>query len=260
MSNSDAVTGASNERGSGGARSSPSRKLLLLVPVASFMALSLVLVFGLTRNARDLPSALIGRPVPEFALPPVRGRTLGLSTQDIKGEVSLVNVFASWCVACRQEHPFFMELKGSGAVALHGLNYKDRPDDAAAWLDGMGDPYTRTGADLSGRVAIEWGVYGVPETFGRIGQFEPLCIGHRVSVGFATAPSEPTEHITCTVRSPLSILHGAPMCISANLRPISCCTITRAGVASMRSPIVLVSSAGPQSRSSTTILAAPVAG
>jgi cytochrome c biogenesis protein CcmG/thiol:disulfide interchange protein DsbE len=127
--------------------------------------LGLVLAFGLTRNARDIPSALIGKPVPEFSLPAVKGRTLGLSSADLKGEVSLVNVFASWCVACRYEHPFFMELKKSGAVPLHGLNYKDRPDDAAAWLDRMGDPCLRTGADLNGRVAIEWGVYGVPETF-----------------------------------------------------------------------------------------------
>jgi len=141
------------------------RTLLVLVPITAFVLLSLVLAFGLTRNARDIPSVLIGKAVPEFALPPVKGRTLGLSSADLKGEVSLVNVFASWCVACRYEHPFFMELKKSGAVPLHGLNYKDRPDDAAAWLDRMGDPYSRTGADLIGRVAIEWGVYGVPETF-----------------------------------------------------------------------------------------------
>jgi cytochrome c biogenesis protein CcmG, thiol:disulfide interchange protein DsbE len=165
MSSSDAVTDAGHGRGSEGARSSPSRRRLLPVPVAAFLVLSLVLVFGLTRNARDLPSALIGKPVPEFALPPVKGRALGLSSADLKGEVSLVNVFASWCVACGHEHPFFMELKRSGAVPLQGLNYKDRSDDAAAWLDRLGDPYTRTGADLSGRVAIEWGVYGVPETF-----------------------------------------------------------------------------------------------
>jgi cytochrome c biogenesis protein CcmG, thiol:disulfide interchange protein DsbE len=141
------------------------RTLLVLVPITAFVLLSLVLAFGLTRNARDIPSVLIGKAVPEFALPPVKGRTIGLSSADLKGEVSLVNVFASWCVACRYEHPFFMELKKSGAVPLHGLNYKDRPDDAAAWLDRIGDPYSRTGADLNGRVAIEWGVYGVPETF-----------------------------------------------------------------------------------------------
>jgi cytochrome c biogenesis protein CcmG/thiol:disulfide interchange protein DsbE len=83
----------------------------------------------------------------------------------LKGEVSLVNVFASWCVACREEHPVLMNLRREGFVPIHGLNYKDRPEDAARWLDTLGDPYTRTGADLDGRVAIDWGVYGVPETF-----------------------------------------------------------------------------------------------
>ena len=120
---------------------------------------------GLTRNPQEIPSALIGKPVPEFSLPPVQGRTLGLSSADLQGEVSLVNVFASWCTACRYEHPLFMQLEEDGVVPIHGLNYKDRPEDAAKWLDDLGDPYTRTGADLDGRVGIEWGVYGVPETF-----------------------------------------------------------------------------------------------
>ena len=116
-------------------------------------------------NPREIPSALIGKPVPEFSLPPVQGRSLGLASSHLKGEVSLVNVFASWCVACRDEHPLLMELAKSDAVPIHGLNYKDRPADAAEWLDVLGDPYRRTGADLDGRVAIDWGVYGVPETF-----------------------------------------------------------------------------------------------
>lgn len=141
------------------------RRLLFLMPVAAFMLLIVALSFGLKRDPSVLPSALIGKPVPEFALPAVKGRTLGLSSADLRGEVSLVNVFASWCVSCRYEHPFFMQLKKSGVVPLHGINYKDRPDDAADWLDRMGDPYTRTGADIDGRVSIEWGVYGVPETF-----------------------------------------------------------------------------------------------
>jgi cytochrome c biogenesis protein CcmG/thiol:disulfide interchange protein DsbE len=81
------------------------------------------------------------------------------------GEVSLVNVFASWCTSCRLEHPVFMRLNQEGVVPIHGINYKDSPEDAAQWLDELGDPYTRTGADLNGRVSIDWGVYGVPETF-----------------------------------------------------------------------------------------------
>jgi len=135
------------------------------LPLMVFAVIAVFLGIGLTMNPRNIPSPLIGKPVPEFTLPPVKGRTLGLATADLRGEVSLVNVFASWCVACREEHPLMMELGKSGTVALHGLNYKDKPDDAQAWLDELGDPYTRTGADINGRVAIDWGVYGVPETF-----------------------------------------------------------------------------------------------
>jgi cytochrome c biogenesis protein CcmG/thiol:disulfide interchange protein DsbE len=137
----------------------------LVAPLALFVVIAAVLGFGLTLNPREVPSPLIGKPVPEFALAPVKGRTLGLSTADLKREVSLVNVFASWCVPCRQEHPVFLQLQREGFVAIHGINYKDRPEDAARWLDTLGDPYARTGADLDGRVAIDWGVYGVPETF-----------------------------------------------------------------------------------------------
>jgi cytochrome c biogenesis protein CcmG/thiol:disulfide interchange protein DsbE len=138
---------------------------MFLLPVSLFVGLAAAFGYGLTRNPRDLPSTLIGKPVPRFALPPVKGRTLGLSSADLVGEVSLVNVFASWCTACRYEHPLFMKLKAQGVVPIHGLNYKDKPDDAAEWLDTLGDPYTRIGADLDGRVAIDWGVTGVPETF-----------------------------------------------------------------------------------------------
>ena len=140
-------------------------RLPYLVPVGVVLLIALALAYGLTRDPRILPSVLIGKAVPEFALPPVEGRTLGLSNTDLVGEVSLVNVFASWCVACRYEHPVFMWLKEEGKVPIHGINYKDRPADAAKWLDDLGDPYTRTGADRDGRVAIDWGVYGVPETF-----------------------------------------------------------------------------------------------
>lgn len=141
------------------------KRLVFLLPVTFFIALAVALAWGLTRNPGELPSVLIGKTVPEFALPPVQGRTLGLSSDDLQGEVSLVNVFASWCTACREEHPLFMRLSASGVVPIHGLNYRDRPEDAAGWLDELGDPYTRTGADRNGRVGIDWGVYGVPETF-----------------------------------------------------------------------------------------------
>ncbi len=141
------------------------RRVLVMLPAGVFAGLAVVLGWGLARNAQIIPSALIGKEVPEFSLPPVQGRSLGLASANLKGEVSLVNVFASWCVACREEHPVFMALRSTNAVPIHGINYKDRPSDAAKWLNTMGDPYTRTGADLNGRVSIDWGVYGVPETF-----------------------------------------------------------------------------------------------
>lgn len=141
------------------------RKLALLLPLPIFVVVVVFLAVGLTLDPRKIPSALIGKPVPAFSLPPVRGRTLGLATADLTGEVSLVNVFASWCVACREEHPILMQIHRDNTIPIHGLNYKDQPADAARWLDEMGDPYTRTGTDVDGRVAIDWGVYGVPETF-----------------------------------------------------------------------------------------------
>ncbi len=136
-----------------------------LLPTVLFVGLLMTFVRGLDRDPRLVPSPLIGKPVPAFSLPPVKGRALGLSSADLQGGVSLVNVFASWCVACRDEHPVLMWLKVQRVVPIYGLDYKDRPDDAAHWLDTMGDPYSRTGADRDGRVAIDWGVYGVPETF-----------------------------------------------------------------------------------------------
>jgi len=136
-----------------------------LGPLAIFVFVAVFLGIGLTRDPREIPSPLIGKPVPEFRLAPVKGRALGLATADLKREVSVVNVFASWCTACRDEHPLWMALARERVLPIHGLNYKDKPDDAARWLDKLGDPYTRTGADLDGRVGIDWGVYGVPETF-----------------------------------------------------------------------------------------------
>ncbi|MBW0368331.1 DsbE family thiol:disulfide interchange protein [Ensifer adhaerens] len=141
------------------------RRLLLAFPAVGFAGLAAVFAWGISRDPSQLPSALIGKAVPIFDLPPVEGRTLGLASKDLYGDVSLVNVFASWCVACRAEHPLFMRLARDKTVPIHGLNYKDRPQDAAQWLNTRGDPYTRTGADRDGRVAIDWGVYGVPETF-----------------------------------------------------------------------------------------------
>ncbi|TAK48813.1 MAG: DsbE family thiol:disulfide interchange protein [Betaproteobacteria bacterium] len=141
------------------------RRWAYLWPIAIFAVIGVFLGIGLTLDPRLVPSPLIGKPVPQFKLPPVQGRTLGLAAEDLRGEVSVVNVFASWCVACRDEHPLWMELGRQRVLPIHGLNYKDRPEDAARWLAELGDPYTRTGADRDGRVGIDWGVYGVPETF-----------------------------------------------------------------------------------------------
>ncbi|MHA1547448.1 MAG: DsbE family thiol:disulfide interchange protein [Alphaproteobacteria bacterium] len=161
MSKTDAAAGPTNERVTPRA---PFR-VSVYAPLILFLGLAVLFAWGLTRNAGDLPSALIGKSVPEFTLAPVEGRQLGLSSRDLNGEVSLLNVFASWCTECRREHPLFMQLQAGGVVPIHGLNYKDRPEDAANWLDELGDPYTRTGADLDGRAGIDFGVYGVPETF-----------------------------------------------------------------------------------------------
>jgi cytochrome c biogenesis protein CcmG/thiol:disulfide interchange protein DsbE len=165
-------------------------RVLFFVPPIAFVGLMIAFTLSLDRDPGRLPSTLLGKPVPEFSLPPVQGRALGLASGDLKGDVSLVNVFASWCVACREEHPLLMRMNAQGTVPIHGLNYKDKPDDAARWLDTMGDPYTRTGADLDGRVAIDWGVYGVPETyvidrqgriaFKQIGPITPEILEHTI--------------------------------------------------------------------------------
>ena len=136
-----------------------------LLPVGLFAALAGTLLWGLLNYDDRLPSTLIGRPVPEFALPPIEGRQDGLSSADLQGQVSLVNVWASWCVPCRVENPLLVELAEAGTVPVYGINYKDEPEGALAFLEELGDPYTRIGADRAGRVSIDWGVYGLPETF-----------------------------------------------------------------------------------------------
>lgn len=142
-----------------------SRRLMLALPAAAFTGLAGAHVRGLTRNPSQLRSTLIEREVPEFILPSARGRRLGLSSGDLEGQMSLVNFFASWCAPCRLEHPLFLDIARQRVVPLHGINYKDVPENAARWLNTLGDPYARTGADLDGRVGIDWGVYGIPETF-----------------------------------------------------------------------------------------------
>jgi cytochrome c biogenesis protein CcmG/thiol:disulfide interchange protein DsbE len=165
MTTHDATTEATPPAKTIAGEEIPRRRLIFAVPLIGFAGIAAAFAWGLTRHPEELPSALIGKPVPTFALPPVQGRKLGFSSADIKGEVALVNVFASWCVPCRAEHPLLLKLAAARVVPIYGLNYKDAPQDAAEWLDSLGDPYTRTGADRDGRVAIDWGVTGVPETF-----------------------------------------------------------------------------------------------
>ena len=135
-----------------------------LVPILAAALLGIFL-WGLLHPSPDLPSALVGKPVPQFALPPITGRAEGFATADLQGQVALVNIFASWCVPCRAEHPLITEISRSGVVPVYGINYKDKAPDALAWLAELGDPYTRIGADMDGRVAIDFGAYGVPETY-----------------------------------------------------------------------------------------------
>ncbi len=147
-------------------------RVLFLLPVLIFLGLALL--FGVRLFAGDpskVPSALIGRPVPTFALPPLPGLAEagapipGLSAEDLKGRVTVVNVWASWCGPCREEHPALMELAKDPGFRVVGINYKDQPENARRFLGALGNPFKAVGVDASGRAAIDWGVYGVPETF-----------------------------------------------------------------------------------------------
>lgn len=143
-------------------------KLSALIPLGIFVAILVALFVGLSLNPKDIPSALIDKPVPEFSLPPLeeRGDSRRLASDDLRtGQIRIVNVFASWCGPCREEHPFLMALKSEYGTVIHGINYKDQPANAAAFLQAMGDPYDKVGVDRTGRVSIDFGVYGVPETY-----------------------------------------------------------------------------------------------
>ncbi|SFJ28993.1 DsbE family thiol:disulfide interchange protein [Albimonas pacifica] len=140
-------------------------RLLVFLPLAVFAGLGAAFYWGLWNNDDRLPSPLVGKAIPAFELPPIEGRNDGLSSADLRSQVSIVNVWAFWCVPCRVEMPLLNKLARDSTVPIYGINYKDDADEALAFLDELGDPYTRIGADRSGRVAIDWGVYGLPETF-----------------------------------------------------------------------------------------------
>ncbi len=127
--------------------------------------LAIMLGVGLKLNPREVPSPFIGKPAPAFSLPQLHQPARSLSPADLVGQVWVLNVWASWCVACRVEHPLLVELSRQKQVPIYGLNYKDDPRNALEWLQKFGDPYTASALDANGRVGIDYGVYGVPETF-----------------------------------------------------------------------------------------------
>ena len=135
-----------------------------LTPLVLFLALAALLYKGLALNPREVPSPLIGKPAPEFTLPELKDASKLLSHTDFHGKVTLLNVWATWCVSCRAEHPLLMQLARQG-VTIYGLDYKDTREDAQRWLSRFGDPYVANAFDADGRVGIDWGVYGTPETF-----------------------------------------------------------------------------------------------
>jgi len=141
------------------------RHILLAIPLMVFALVLVVFAVGLTRDPSRIPSELIDRPLPEFVLPPLDGYEQGLSSADITGEVALVNIFGSWCTGCVVEHGTLMAIAATGGPPIYGLAWRDDPVAAARWLARRGDPYAAVGADMDGRVAIEFGVTGAPETF-----------------------------------------------------------------------------------------------
>jgi cytochrome c biogenesis protein CcmG/thiol:disulfide interchange protein DsbE len=162
------------------------RRLLVLIPLALFLGLAGLFIIRLSSgDPSRIPSALIGRPAPQTNLPPVEGLQRdgqpvpGLDAAAFKGEVTVLNVWASWCVPCHDEAPLLVKLAGDKRIRVVGINYKDQPDNARRFLGRYGNPFAANGADSNGRGSIEWGVYGVPETFivGRDGRIAYKLIG-----------------------------------------------------------------------------------
>ncbi|HET9718234.1 MAG TPA: DsbE family thiol:disulfide interchange protein [Pseudolabrys sp.] len=162
------------------------RNFIILLPLIAFLALAGLFLYRLgAGDPSVIPSALIGRPVPQTDLPPISGlmrdgaHLPGLSNATFQGQVTVLNVWASWCVPCRDEAPLLLQLSRDKRIQIVGINYKDAPDDARRFLDRYGNPFAAVGADRSGRASIEWGVYGVPETFliGRDGRILYKLVG-----------------------------------------------------------------------------------
>ena len=169
------------------AQAKPARRLFVLLPLAIFLALAALFFFRLgSGDPSRIPSALIGRPAPDTNLPAVAGLNTrdgkpmpGISVADFRGAVTLVNVWASWCVPCHDEAPLLDALSADKRIRIVGINYKDQPDNARRFLGRYGNPFVAAGADGNGRASMEWGVYGVPETFivGRDGAIAYKLVG-----------------------------------------------------------------------------------
>jgi len=141
-------------------------RLLYVLPLAAFLILAVYFWIGLGKDPHQIPSVLIDQSVPPFDLPPIKGHERGFNSEDLLGQVSLVNIFGSWCVACRVEHPFLMRIKQEGLVPIYGIDWREKDRDAGpAWLARHGDPYTLVGDDPESKAAIAFGVTGAPETF-----------------------------------------------------------------------------------------------
>lgn len=137
------------------------------IPLVLFLVLVLVLGLALKsgKDPHEVPSPLINKPAPAFQLPQLHDPSKTFSAAEMKGKVWLLNVWASWCVSCREEHPVLVQLARSGALPVYGLDWKDKPEDALDWLQQLGDPYTVSFSDFDGKVAIDYGVYGAPESY-----------------------------------------------------------------------------------------------
>jgi cytochrome c biogenesis protein CcmG/thiol:disulfide interchange protein DsbE len=141
------------------------KSLKFIIPLAVFALLAVFLAVGLTRDPREVPSPFIGKPAPAFKLERVADASAAFTPEDMKGKVWLLNVWASWCASCRVEHPVLVDMAKKNLVPIVGLNYKDQREDALKWLARYGDPYTLSAYDVQGKVGIDYGVYGAPETF-----------------------------------------------------------------------------------------------
>jgi len=136
-----------------------------LLPVGIFAALVAVFLAGLGKDPTLVPSPLVGKPAPEFSLPRLDDPAMAFSRQDLLGKTSLVNVWGTWCAGCREEHDTLLTLARDSGLPIYGINWKDEPELARQWLARLGNPYTAVGVDAAGDAAIDWGVYGAPETF-----------------------------------------------------------------------------------------------